>query len=62
MAEWLTVLAALREDQGSVPSTDTMAFNRLQLQFQWIFYPLLDPKRIRMQTIHLHKRRQSTHT
>jgi hypothetical protein len=36
MAQLLSALAALAEDQGLVPSIHMMAYNHLQFQSQWI--------------------------
>lgn len=41
MTKWLNALVALAEDPDSNPSTNMVANNHLQLQFQWIQCPLL---------------------
>lgn len=34
MPQWLSSLAALSEDLGSIPRTHSIAYNNLELQFQ----------------------------
>lgn len=52
-AQQLRALDTLTEDLGSVPTTQRVAHNHLDLQFQSIWHPLLTSVNIGMHVVHI---------
>jgi hypothetical protein len=64
MAQWLRPLAAFPENLGLISSTNIMAHNHLQFQFQGLQHPLLASinNREALGVTHIHAGKKIIHT